>query len=183
MALFSREQKETLLLRDNRVCSLPWGTYQVTPLQSSTVFIYIHTYIKARVLDQPMFSSQPSSQPSPTVVSPSVVPTKPLLAFLSHDIYISHSYFAPNVLSHHTEQLKCIQPNMISGSWTLPAQFKTLQATCSMLELVYKSSDKNNIVFLTVQQSVLQAQVSPEWHFHQYYLKQRLEFEFIRVIW
>lgn len=116
MALFSREQKETLLLRDNRVCSLPWGTYQVTPLQSSTVFIYIHTYIKARVLDQPMFSSQPSSQPSPTVVSPSVVPTKPLLAFLSHDIYISHSYFAPNVLSHHTEQLKCIQPNMISGS-------------------------------------------------------------------
>lgn len=42
MVLFSRVQKEPLLLRDNPVCTLPWGTYQVTaPLQSPTLrFIY-----------------------------------------------------------------------------------------------------------------------------------------------
>lgn len=72
--------------------------------------------------------------------------------------------------------LKCIQPNPTSGSWTPPAKFKTLQAARSRLDLVYKSIHKNNLVFLTVQPSVLQAQASPEWHFHQYYLKQRLEF-------
>lgn len=55
-------------------------------------------------MDQHIFSSQRSSQPSLTRFSPSVAPTKPLLAFLNHNICISHGCFAINVLSHHPEQ-------------------------------------------------------------------------------
>lgn len=92
-----------------------------------------------------------------------MTPTSPMGTLLQEPLAITPS------------TLKRIQTNMHPGSRTPPARFKIFQGTHSRLELVYKSSDKSNIVFLTVQQSVLRAQASLEWHFHQYYLKQRLE--------
>lgn len=57
-------------------------------LHSLYMCVYIYMYKRKRT-----GSAYVLSQSSPTHFSPSLAPTKPLLAFLNHNIYISHSHF------------------------------------------------------------------------------------------